>query len=49
MARYYNKNTYDSVIELKTYEVEALRKEVKKLRTQLSKYDSTSTRINRLR
>ena len=38
MARYYNKNTYDSVIELKTYEVEALRKEIKKLKTQLSKY-----------
>lgn len=39
MARHYDKNTYDSVIELKTYEVEALRKEIKSLTEKLKKSD----------
>jgi len=39
MARHYNKTTYDSVIELKTYEVEALRKEIKSLKERLKKSD----------
>ena len=39
MARHYNKSIYDSVIELKTYEVEALRKEIKYLKEKLKKSD----------
>lgn len=48
MGRYYNKNIYDSIIELKTREVEALRKEIENLRTQLSKKEAMKAQAQEL-
>tara|TARA_B100000768_G_C11275865_1_gene375931 strand:- start:177 stop:410 length:234 start_codon:yes stop_codon:yes gene_type:complete len=39
MANYYSKDQIDSVINLKTHEVEALRKEIKSLEEKLKKSD----------